>query len=136
MEKKLKLRSLRADIDKRRGGDWQDYQGELPVKVRMKVRGLDFPEFTTAREEALRALRSRHGAAVIPPDELTKVMGELYAEHILLDWEGFDEPYSPVVAREILSDPGYADTVTSIMIWCATKVGAARAETIEVAKGN
>lgn len=119
MAAKLKLSSLRANLERERMGDWVDY----PVwpGVRFNVSALTKPEYETARDLMYKRLRQKHPIGVIPREVLSPALGAIYCEHILHGWEGLDVEYSPEVARETLSDPEYREVVAAVE-FCALKL--------------
>lgn len=104
----VKLGSLRADLKRENDGDWIDIP-ELPG-VRLKVRSLHYGPFQAAKSITDgRLARQYPGNTTVPPDVLHRENGRLYGEHILLGWDGFDEPYSEERASEVLADPEYRE---------------------------
>lgn len=129
----VKLSSLRRDSARERDGEWQDAPG-IPG-VRLKVRSISFPPYTAARDELMQKLRRQHGAKPIPQDILIGELGSLYAEHILLDWDGFDEKWTPDLANEMLSDPLCSDLISAVEM-AAGIVGQAKIEFLDGAIKN
>lgn len=129
-ERRMKLASLRKETD----GEWiaaQDLEG-----VEFKVRPLHHGPFVMALQLATSRLMRRYpGDKRAPPEETERLNGELYAEHLLLDWKGFDEPYSPDLARRLLTDPGY-QVLRNEVRFAAQVASRAQAEFVEVAAGN
>jgi hypothetical protein len=107
----IKLDSLKADPVRDQEGDWIDipdlFDPEAKKCARLKVRSLDFAPYTIARGLLQQKFARKYGRRPVPPNILTTEYGRLYADHILLDWEGFDEPYSADLARERLTDYAY-----------------------------
>lgn len=131
----VKLKSLAVDLKKEAEGDWVPF---LPWKgVRFMVRSTETPEFTAARDKLLRDLAKQRQATglEIPPAEIDKKLGELYAEHILLNWEGLDEPFTPELALEVLTDPAYREVFKAVQD-CANRVGRAELEFVETETKN
>lgn len=114
----VKLSSLRRSAARENDGDWQDVP-TIPG-VRLKVRSINYGPYTAARDIALQKLRRQHGGKPIPQDILIAALGALYAEHLLLGWEGFDEAYSSELAGDMMGDP-----------LCSELIGA-----VETAAGN
>ena len=131
----IRLSSIKDDLAKQREGDWVTFRGNWPEPVQFKVRSTESPAFKMAFEKLLVALRQKHGDEPTPPDELQSKLGALYAEHLLLDWQGLDEPYTPELALQVLTDPAYRE-VTNAIHWCATRVGQAKIQLIEAAAKN
>jgi hypothetical protein len=103
----IKLGSLRTDLRKERDGDWVDIP-ELPG-VKLKVRSFNYPPYETARNLLVQKLTRQYGKKPIPTEVLQPLFGELYAEHILVDWKGFDVAYSADVAQAELTEPSARD---------------------------
>jgi len=130
----LKLQSLRADTAKENDGDWRDLP-DLPG-VYIKVRSIHYGPFTIARNLATQKLSRKYGRGkIIPPEVDAEVSGELIADHLLLDWRGLDEPYSPETARRVLTDYGFREFAAMILT-ASTEIGRAETEFVEDARGN
>lgn len=131
----VKLKSLAVDLKKEAEGDWVPY---LPWKgVRFRVRSTEIPEFKSAQEKLLRdmAKRRQSTGADIPIDEISTKIGALYVKHILTDWDGLDEAFSPELAEEVLTDPAYRDVLRAVED-CASRVGKAEVEFVETEAKN
>lgn len=120
------LESLRANISRETEGDWVEIP-DVPG-VRLRVRSLNAPAFRVARDQALQRLAAKYprGGGVEAEEEVFRLHGRLYAEHILLDWEGLDEAYAPARAFEILTDPSFR------MVQRCVEYAAAKLAEIEV----
>jgi hypothetical protein len=129
----LKLKSLKSDLKAEREGAWVPYP-EWPG-TSFHVRSLEAPEFTMARDAMLRRLSKKHKGDPIPPDDLTREVGTLYAAHILLGWTGMDEIYTPDLALEVLTDPSYRQ-LTKAIEDCSIKVGKIDAQFLEASAKN
>lgn len=129
-QRRLKLTSLSRPTD----GEWiaaQDLEG-----VEFKVRPLHYGPFVMALQLATaRLMRKYPGDRRAPPDETERLNGELYADHLLIDWRGFDEPYSAEVARKYLVDPDY-QALRNEVRFAATVASRPQAEFVEVSSGN
>jgi hypothetical protein len=133
MDKKLiKLSSLSADLKKEREGDWVDSNRNPGVAYR--VRSLASPAYLKARTKLLRTMSMNEGDAAYDPDAVYDSSTKLILDHILLDWRGFDVPYSAEAAKELL-DPGYRMVVSDIED-CAARVGKKSVEYAEVETKN
>ncbi len=125
----VKLSSVKIDLVAETKGAWMDCD-ELPG-VRFKVSSLNLPAFVAARSNLYnRLLRRYKKQEEIPLGTMSSEMGALFAQHILHDWEGFDQAYSPEVATSILTSPEYRVIVTAIE-GCAARVGAPDVDFIE-----
>lgn len=102
---KVKFGSLKADLKAEAEGVWID-SADLEG-VRFKVSSLYSPGYVAARDLMVARLQRKHGKKGIPPEERAREIGQLYAEHILHDWTGFDVDYTEEAAREALSNPEY-----------------------------
>ena len=70
----------------------------------LEVRSLDFPAYVMARSVLLQKFSRKYGRKPIPIEILTPALGKLYAEHILLNWKGFDVPFSKEESMARLTD--------------------------------
>ena len=129
----VKLSSLASDTDKEQGGDWVEIP-ELPG-VSFKVRSFNFPAYRVARDLLLQRMARKNGRKPANQDESEVEFGKLYSAHILLDWQGFDEAYSPEKAREYLTDPAFRD-LRRHLEYAASQVGASEVEFIEEGLGE
>lgn len=129
----VKFGSLKSDIAKEQTGDWVEVP-DLPG-VSFKVRSFNHPAYRVARDLLVQRMARRNGKKAAPPEEMEAAFGKLYAEHILLDWQGFDEPYSAEVAREALTDPAYRD-LRRYVESAAAQVGQSEVEFTEEAVGE
>lgn len=129
----LKLESVKSDLKAEREGAWvpcPEWEG-----VSFKVRSIEAPEFTMARDALLRRLSKKHKGDPIPPDDLTREIGIVYAKHILLGWKGLDKEYSEALALEVLTDPAYRQVAKAIED-CSVKVGKSDAQFVEASAKN
>lgn len=130
-----KLDSLKQDKKKTTDGEWIECP-ELGDGVALKVRSLDYVPFKVAlRAAQMRFGRIYPGEKVAPPDEEDVKNGDLYAEHLLLDWRGLDVPYSPEVAKEVLTDVSHRALRAAVSA-SARQVGDMRAEQAKAVAGN
>lgn len=126
----IKLKSLAVDLKKESDGDWVPF---LPWKdVKFHVRSTSYPQFKTAQERLLRYLakKRQNSGQDVPADEISARLGKIFADHILLGWEGLDEPYNEAVAEQVLTDPAYRDVLRAVEE-CAARVGQADIEFVE-----
>lgn len=133
MAEKIKLSSIRVDLEREKKGDWVSY----PIwdGARFLVSAINLPVYETARDLALRKLRKKYPKGAIPRDVLSPVLGELYAKHLLHGWDGFDEEYSPELAHKRLTDPEFRELVSAVE-YCATKLTDVEPETVGDELGN
>lgn len=124
----IKLASLQADLQREAEGEWKDYP-DWPG-IRFNVRSLQYPAYQVARDLLLQKLARIHKGKPVPPHEMTSAIGGLYADHILLGWDGLDVAFSSAVARECLTDPAYRKVVAAVE-WCAARVGESEIEFVE-----
>jgi hypothetical protein len=129
----VKLTSIAADLAKEEQGDWIG-SPTLPG-VEFLVSSLNKPAYVTARDLSLQRLARRYKGKPPPPAEMSAEAGKLYCKHILHGWRGFDVPYSPEKALEILTDPAFRVMLQEVE-WCAGQVGQAEVEFIEDAEKN
>jgi hypothetical protein len=129
----VKLSSLAADTNKEASGDWIDIP-EL-VGVALKVRSFNYGPYRIARDLLLQRSARRNRGKPVDQDENEREFGKLYAEHILIDWRGFDVAYDAKVARESLIDPAMRDLRRHVE-YAASQVGASEVEFMEDALGE
>jgi hypothetical protein len=144
----VKLGSLEADVARETEGDWVSLDGlsmelltgtlrlpDLP-NTQLKVRSLNYPPYQLARSRAEQRLKRRYAdTALAPQEEQAEVYGPIMAEHLLLDWRGFDIPYSMEAAREALSNPRHRQ-LRSYLIAAAAKIGEVEAQFFDDAEKN
>ena len=126
----VKLSSLAVNPNP--DGTWEDCPS-IPG-VSFLVRPVDHPAFAIAREHHMQRLRRSHGN-YIPPDVASTVLGQIVAEHLLLDWRGFDEAYTKARAAELLSDPSFSELTTGVLE-CAKAAATAKLEYVEAVAKN
>lgn len=129
----VKFSSLASDTEKEVKGDWIEIP-ELPG-VSLKVRSFNDPKYRVARDLLLQRMARKHGRKPAPADESESEFGKLYAKFILLDWQGFDVPYTPEAARDALADPAYRDLRRHVE-YAASQVGASEVEFLEDSLGE
>lgn len=126
-KKIVKLTSLKSDLEKERIGDWV-IAADIPG-VRWFVRSTNYAAFKIARSAHSAKLARKYGDD-IPDEILAEISGKLAVEHLLLDWDGLDVPYSKEKAHEILEDEAYRVVRASVYL-AAVKVGQGEVEHIE-----
>ncbi|MDO8683971.1 MAG: hypothetical protein Q7N50_10875 [Armatimonadota bacterium] len=137
----IKLSSLKSDTARETQGDWQDIP-DFPG-LRLKVRSLEYAPFRMARDLLIQTFARKYGRRPIPPEIQTKAFGKLYADHILLDWEGLDDdskPPAPIkftseASHEYLTDPEYRKLVAAVE-WAAGMLTEAEQDFVEEAVKN
>jgi hypothetical protein len=133
MTRLVKLASLKANLEREKKGDWVPHP-DLPG-VSFNVSALTLPEYKTARSLLFQRLGKTFGDKPIPDEVLSSEIGALYCDHILHDWKGLDEEYSPEVARSTLTDPAYR-VVVSAVEFCAAKLSQVDVEFTKAEEGN
>lgn len=108
----LKLSSLKADVNRETKGDWMSVPDWPDVKL--KVSGINLPAFALAQSTLRKKWARIYKDDPTPQDTFYSGIGALYAKHLLHDWQGFDEPYTPERALELLSDPEYRELVIRV----------------------
>lgn len=138
----IKLNSLKADTKRESEGEWikarpMIVKGEMTdfPDVEFRVRSTDYPPFVSARNAAMIQLQKKYGVEDVPQDEAAKVDGKLAVKHLLLEWKGFDVPYSEEVAIEALTDEEHR-TLRDLVYRAAARVGASQIEFVEAAAKN
>jgi hypothetical protein len=135
----VKLESLRADERRANDGDWIDIPdltdpatGEV---AGFRVRGFSYGPFqkdnSIMRGRWARKYENRNEP--VPPDVQSRDLAHLYAEHLLLDWRGFDAPYSRDLAEDMIASPG---EFFAHVLWAIQQVSRTDAEFIEDAAKN
>lgn len=132
-ERLVKLASISTDRARERDGEWVSIP-DLPG-VELKVRSSNYPAFDTAWKITQQRLVRQYGKKPIPDEVAVQETGSLYAEHILLDWKGFDEPFEASRVQVLLTNPAYRDLLQHV-VWAATQVGRREIEFVEEAVGN
>lgn len=126
----VKLSSLAVAVNN--DGDWETCP-TIP-NVSFKVRSISYPAFAIARDQLMQRMKRKHGDSV-PPDVSSAALGRLCAEHLLLDWKGFDEAFSKERAMEVLTDPGYSEVVGAV-IQASVAASTAKIEYVEDSAKN
>jgi hypothetical protein len=129
----IRLSSLRADTRRETDGDWVEIP-DLPG-VRLKVRGAGYGPYQMQKSIVEGRWIRRYGQDPVPVDVNLAENGKLYASHILLDWDGFDEPYSQEAALHYLTDPGFRMLHDHIR-YAMARVSATETEFVEDATKN
>lgn len=136
----LKLGALKTDRVRQSEGEWIDIPDWPGVAFR--VRSLSHPPYVFARDRLNRKLARLHpgnpGDAADQrrrDDERSRLHGELLAEHVLLEWRGFDMPYSAALAEDVLTDPTHEQFMANLT-WAASRVGQGKAEFAEGLEKN
>lgn len=129
----VKLGSLKVDLKRESEGEWVPIP-DLPG-VKLKVRSFNYGPYKMANSVMLQRLARKYGRDPVPDDVKSKEVGKLYADHLLLGWEGFDVDYSPETALATLTDPAFRELLNHVD-YAAFRVGAAEVEFIEGAAGN
>lgn len=128
-EPTIKLESLLSDDD----AEWVDLD-EVPG-ASLLVRPIDYPPYTQARATLFRRLQRAYKEEPVPEKILVTSLGKLYAEHLLVDWKGFDVEYSYAAAEERLSDWSWRKLTRQIE-WAAGKLTTINAEMVDDAAKN
>ncbi len=91
----IKLDSLRVDLKAQSEGQWQP--APWP-KVRLRVRSIEYGPYKEERDRERERLAQQYVNANAPDNVWTPILGRLLADHILLEWDGLDPAYDPVIA--------------------------------------
>lgn len=137
----MELSSLKRDPAKIDGGEWVgDIQGM--DDLRLKVRGLSSPVVTNlrARKERKVPRKDRLPTGQLKTDVAIRVLGEVLAEVVLLDWDGLTDngvaiPYSKKLALKYLTEREY-QTFADAVTWAANQVDGAQGEAQDELEGN
>ena len=128
MTKNIKLSSLRNDRYEDPNGEWKD--SAIYPGVSWLVRSNLFPDYQTARDIEMQRLSKSYGDTPIPGKAISKALGPVIADNLLLGWKGLDVEYSREQAREILGDFGYRRVLDDVER-CAMRVGEKNLEFVE-----
>lgn len=143
----IRLESLADNIDAERDGEWKDpkeWPGLNPERpnemvpvpgLAFHVRSTNYPDFVTARQEALEELKKDYPDDRIPEDVMARINGKLAAKYLLLGWRGFDLDYSPEAAAEVATAERHRK-LRAMIFWCAGLVGKRQVEFITSAAKN
>lgn len=133
----IKLGSLRADLKRENDGDWVDIP-ELPG-LRLKVRGAAFGPYQAAKSIVEGKWVRKFGRKPVPVEMALEENGRLYAQHIVVDWDGLvDDDGAPVPvnqAGDILTDPAFRELHEHIR-YAMGEVSRTEAEFVEDAGKN
>ncbi|HEY4136495.1 MAG TPA: hypothetical protein VGO34_14920 [Alphaproteobacteria bacterium] len=116
----IKLTSLKADVAAETEGQWQDVP-DLPG-VRFRVRSFNYGPYQAAKSMVEARWARKYGREPVPMNESLIENGKLYAKHILLEWDGLDQPYSPDLALQLFTDPAYRQMQEHLR-YAASRVG-------------
>lgn len=123
---KLDFSAIAPDTNKELSGVWREWSnGTYDIEFHIKRAGGANNEFKIAFERATRKFR-RNGVdlAEIAPEKQDEVMGELYADHIVLGWRS-KQPINGVVLDDSNFDRDNLLTlykqVPSTLAFCITQ---------------
>jgi hypothetical protein len=131
---KVKLSSLRTDGELGRQGDW--VESLLIPGVEFKVRSINYPPYTIARDIMRQRLSRKYGVKPIPQEVLYEELGRLYVDHLLLDWRGFaddngkEQAYTKELGLSILTDPDYREVISAVEL-ATGQIGQGEIEFVE-----
>lgn len=129
----IKLDSIKNDLQREAEGEPVAIP-DLP-DVTLKVRSFNYGPYKAAHSIVIKRLARRYGREVVPDDVLAREFGRLYADHILVGWDGFDVPYSHEVALAHLTDPAHR-RLREHVEYAAARVGEREIEFLEDAAKN
>ncbi len=130
----IKLASLRTNLSREENGDWVDYP-DWPG-VAFNVSSLRKPAYAAAHQLLQQRYQRIYKGKPIPRSEDAEHLGKLICKHLLHDWRGIEESYSPELALELLTSEECYDTILSAVLWCAAKVSELQIEFVEDAAKN
>jgi hypothetical protein len=148
----IKLASLKVDTKAETAGEWKEVNewiGLVPDRpweitklpgLKFQVRSTNDMTYKVARQKASEDLEARKTAKefagdVVPSDVQAAAEGKVICDNLLLGWEGFDEPYSPELAADLLCSPD-GRNIRDMVLVCAGKVGKREVEFLEGAAKN
>ena len=134
----MRLRELRTDPAREREGVWQQWVGD----VRLRIRRAGNPDYNRAFSDGLRPHRALIRADALPAETMERVQRRAVAVAVLVGWEGIQDdetgepiPYSVERAEEVLSDPGLHD-LYEFVVACSVRMENYRLEEREEDLGN
>ena len=87
-------RAFGSDKTSEKNGVWVDYGPDLGIKVRRA--GRMNKDYVRAFEKATRTFRKRERLGIeTPPEQADKILRQVFAETIVIDWKGIDDPCTP-----------------------------------------
>ena len=137
----MELSKIKVDLDKVDNGEWI---ADLPDSegLRVKVRGITSLAYQKAMMQRRNAVprSERLPDGDLPAEVDFRIVGEAYADAVLLDWDGLTSdgkpvPYSKEMARELMTDRAYL-RFRAVVMWAALRVGENRAVVTETIMGN
>lgn len=147
---KIKISSLKVDTKAEADGAWIDvneWAGLNPenpfgvtsdLGLKFRVRSVNDAAYKVARQKAIEEfenIKDDYPDGVVPDAVSDALLGKVIADTLLLEWDGFDEPYSAEYAATVLADPD-SRNLRNMVIYCANRVGKRYLERIEEAAKN
>jgi len=129
----VKLTSLKVDLDREEKGDWID-SPDLPG-VKFKVSSLHVPAYQIALGMLEQKWARQFPGKPVPPTVRVPAIGKLLQKHILHGWEGFDEPFTPELAADMMSSYGDRTLIAAVQT-AAALVSLDQVEFIEEQEKN
>lgn len=125
----IKLRSVKAaPVEQDKKGTWQE-SIDIPG-ARFKVSSLHHPDYQAELGMLEQKWAREYPGKPVPQTVRVPAVGRLLLEHILHDWSGFDEAYSPELAAEMMSS--YEDRILiSAVQNCAAMAGMGKFEFVK-----
>ena len=109
----VSLKSVARDVKAEREGEWRESQ--LFPGVSYKVKSFNDPHFRRARDSFQERKQRKFGNKPADPEWGDSEFGKVIAQHLLVDWSGFDQEFSAELAHEILADPQYRDVADDVV---------------------
>ena len=106
----MDFNSFKTDLGREDGGVWVD----LDATARVKIARTGNSRYRDLLRAKLKPHRRAIQAETLSDDIADRLLAEVMAETVLLDWQGLTEngepvAYSTAKARELLSDPALKD---------------------------
>ena len=137
----MKLSAIKVNTKAIEAGKWVDDIPEMG-DLRLKVRGLGNADFNRRYDELIQAVpRAERPNNRLTPDAQRKLTAQLYAETILLGWDGLTDddkvaiPFSAELAQEIMENPEMRDFVHAVR-YAAQQVAGESADAAKADGGN
>ena len=138
----VKMDSLAANLKAEADGEWipvKEWSGLNPDRplevtplpgVAFRVRSTNYDAYVVARQAALEKIKQDYPDEKVPQEVASRIEGELAARHLLLEWRGFDVPYSIEAANAIVTAEEHRN-IRGMIYWCAGRVGRKQVEFVK-----
>jgi hypothetical protein len=129
----IKLDSIKNNVTAEREGDYIEIP-EWPG-VTLGVRSLEMPAYKIALDILVQKYARKYKGKTAPPDVRDSDIGGLLADHVLFDWNGFDQAYTAEKAKELMTSPEGKEFVKQVL-WAAQQIAESEVEFVADAVKN